>query len=149
MKSQLKLKSKFSDKTKTITKEKTKPITKTKLPLEINLDQIMNPNPAIRAAYNSIPGANDYFYWQDKADWNNEKRIFAYAAVESPGQLKRKINHKIVSLYRKKHNGKDYVFGLEHLSTRDLLGNFVDTTREIGRFSLPHLNATQQVPISK
>ena len=55
----------------------TKQKTKKHLPLEVNLEEIMNPNPAIKAAYNSVPGANEYFYWTDKADWNNERRIFA------------------------------------------------------------------------
>ena len=91
------MKSKFSDKTKTITKEKTKPITKTKLPLEINLDQIMNPNPTIKLRI--------ILSLETQTTFTGRIRLIgimnadlAYAAVEQPGQPKRKINHKIVSV---------------------------------------------------
>lgn len=33
--------------------------------------------------------------------------------------------------------GKEYCFMQEHISTHDLFGNFLDHTRELGRFMLP------------
>ncbi|MBA3724838.1 MAG: hypothetical protein H0W89_08255 [Candidatus Levybacteria bacterium] len=99
---------------------------KDKLPLQIDLNIIHNPNPAIKTAYVNS-GASDQFYpFQQTSEFLNEKRIFTYAAKTKNNPEGQKISHKIVSLYRIRKDDKEYCYFYEHLLVRDRLENTYD-----------------------
>lgn len=103
--------------------------------MSIDLEVQINPNPAIKQAYVNANCEKDYYpFWEERSEYVNESRIFLYAKAS-----KQPIKHKITSIYRKKEQGREVVFFYEHLSTRDLFNNFVDHTRTVGRYELPHI----------
>lgn len=114
-------------------KQVSKSKAKSKLPLEINLDQIFSPHPKVVETYKDTNG--QFFPYDENPACLNEKRIFLYSKAS-----KQPIKHRIVSLYRKKEfGGREVCFAQEHISTRDLFGNFLDHTRELFRYELPHI----------
>jgi hypothetical protein len=116
------------------TKSKTKSKSKSKSKqLEIDLEKIHTPHPAVVEAYKDTDG--QFFPYDENPACLNEKRLFLYSKAS-----KQPIKHRIVSLYRKRDfSGTEFCFFQEHLSTRDLFGNYLDHTREMGRYELPHI----------
>lgn len=113
---------------------------KAKLPLEINLDEPKNPNPAIKIAYTES-GAIDQFYpFAETSEFQNEAKIFTFAAATKNNPDGQKIKHKIVSIYRIRQNDKEYCYFYNHMIVRDRLDNSYDWTRKIGKFELPLFN---------
>jgi hypothetical protein len=124
----------------TLDKESTK--LKTKQMLKINLDEVKNPHPKIKKVWQESGVQDDYPPYADKANWNNEKRLFILGKSSTASSPARKIHHKITSIYRKISGNKEYCFFFEHLWTKDLLGNYIDHTRELGRYEVPNIAIT-------
>jgi hypothetical protein len=84
------------------TKQVTKIKSKSKLPLEINLDEIKNPHPELVRTWKESGVQDHYMSFEDNAEMNVEKRLFLSANASKP---KAQIHHKITSIYRKKEGG--------------------------------------------
>lgn len=99
--------------------------------LEIKLDEIKNPNPAILATYKEANAME--LFWPHRPEYKNEERIFLSSKASG-----KPVKHEITGIYRKQlPGGKEYVFFFEHLVTKDYFGNVVDHTRLVGRYEKP------------
>jgi hypothetical protein len=88
--------------------------------LKINLDTILNPNPAIRERY----GGNNALELAlelgelEKVEWQLERRLFQPAQAGGKG-----IKHKINAIYRKRVGRQEFALMFNPMVTYDYFNN--------------------------